>query len=86
MALKGLKDENNFKIDMESRDGLQDVEQEDPVLKDKRKLEARERPGTSGEEQVDGCSCHKRTIVTTTKEAAIFDRGHVVIDSTPVGK
>ena len=36
------------------KDRLQDVKQEDLVLRDKGKLAARERPGTSGKEQVDG--------------------------------
>ena len=49
-----LMDEDDFEIDMESRDLIQGVEQEDPALRDKRKLEAQERPGSSGEEQVDG--------------------------------
>ena len=81
-----LTDENHFEIDTGSCDWLQGIDQEDPVLKDERKLEAREGPGTLGEKQVDGCSCHKQTIVTTTKEAAIFYLGHVVIDFTPVGE
>ena len=38
-----------FEIVMQSRDGLQGVEQEDDTLRDERKLEAWERPGTSGE-------------------------------------
>ena len=41
-------DEDDFEIDTWSRDGLRDVEQDDPALRDKEKLEARERPGTSG--------------------------------------
>ena len=55
--------------------------QEDPVLKDEGKLASQERLGTSGEEQVDERSHHKQTVVTTMKEAAILDCGHVVIDS-----
>ena len=66
---------------MGSHDDLQGVKQEDAVLKDEEKLVAQERPGTSGEEQVDGCSRHKQTVVTITKEAAILDCGHMVIDS-----
>ena len=64
------------------RDKLQGVKQEDPVLKDEGKLATQERLGTSGEEQVDGHSHHKQTIVMTSKEAAILDCDHVVIDST----
>ena len=79
-----LTDEDDFEIDTGWCDKLQGVEQEDPILRNKRKLEARERPGTSREEQVDECSCHRLTIVMTTKEATIFDHVHVVIDSTPV--
>ena len=79
-----LMDEDDFEIDMGSQDGLQGVKQEDPALRDERKLEAQERPRILGEEQVDGCSHYKQAVVTTTKEAAIFDRGHMVIDSTPV--
>ena len=45
--------EDNFEIDIGSRDGLQGVKQEDSILKDKGKLAAQERPGTSGEEEVD---------------------------------
>ena len=41
-------DEDVFEIDLGSRDGLQGVEQEDPALRDKGKLEAQEGPGTSG--------------------------------------
>ena len=62
-----LINEDNFEVDTGSRDRLQGVKQEDPVLKDKRKLAAQEKPGTSGEEQVDGRSRHC---------------GHMVIDST----
>ena len=60
---------------------MQGVKQEDPVLKNEGNLAAQERPRTSGEEQVDGHSRHKQTVVTTTKKAPILDRGHVVIDS-----
>ena len=74
--------EGDFEIDTGSREVLQGVKQEDPVQKDERKLAVRERPGTSEEEEVDGRSRHKQTVVySTTKEAAIFDCGHVVIDS-----
>ena len=59
---------------------LQGVKQEDPILKKEGKLAAQERPGTSGEEQVDGGLRHERSVVVTTKEAAIFDYGHVEID------
>ena len=62
-------------------DKLQGVKQEDPDLKDEEKLAAQERPGTSWEEQVDERSRNKQTVITTTKEAAILDSGHVVIDS-----
>ena len=73
--------DDDFEIDTGSHDKLQGIKQEDPVRKNEGKLAAQERPGTSGEEQVDGRSPHKQTVVTTTKEAAIFDCGHVVIDS-----
>ena len=54
MAMETLMDEDNFEIDMGSRDRLQGVlQQEDPALRNERKLEAWERPGTSGKEQVD---------------------------------
>ena len=58
-----LMNEDDFEIDTGSRDGLQGVKQEDPVLKDKEKLAAREKPGTSGKEQVDGCSSHEQNVV-----------------------
>ena len=73
--------EDDFEIDTGLCDELQGVKQDDPVLKDEGKLAAQERLGTSGEEKVDGRSCHKRTVVTTKKEAAILDCGHVEIDS-----
>ena len=76
------RNEDNFEIDTGSRDGLQGIEQ-DLVLINGGKLAAWERPGTSGEEQVDGCSCHEQTVVTTAKEVA-FNCGNVVIDSAPV--
>ena len=79
-------DKDDFEIDMGSCDGLQGIEQEDPTLRNERKLEAWERPETSGKEQVDRHSCHERTVVTTTKEAVVFDCGHMVIDSTPVSE
>ena len=66
---------------MGSRDELQGVKQVDLVLKNEGKFAAQEQPGISGEEQVDRRSLHKQTIVTTTKEAAILDCGHVVIYS-----
>ena len=75
-----LMNEDDFEIDMGSRDELQDLKQ-DPVLKYKEKLAAWERPWTSGKELVDRHSHQKRTVVTTTKQAANFDCGHVVIDS-----
>ena len=77
-------DENGFEIGMGSHEGLQGGEQEDPALRDERKLEARERPGMSWEKEVDRRLRHDRTIVTTTKETAVFNCGHMVIDSTPV--
>ena len=46
--VKMLINEGDFEIDTGSRDGLQDVKQEDCVLKDEGNLAARERPGTSG--------------------------------------
>ena len=49
-------DKGDFEIDAGSQDGLQGIEQEDPALRNKWKLVALERAGTSGEEQVDGCS------------------------------
>ena len=58
-----LMNEDDFEIDTGSQDGLQGVKQEDPVLKDEGMVEARERPGTSGEEQVDIRSCDERTVV-----------------------
>ena len=73
--------EDDFEIDTVLCDELQGVKQEDPVLKDGGKLVAKERPGTSGEEQVDRHSLHKQTVVMTTKEAAILDCGHMVMDS-----
>ena len=44
-------------------------------------MAAQERPGTSEEEGVDGRSRYEQTVVTTTKEAALPDCGHVVTDS-----
>ena len=83
IAAETLMNEADFQIYTGSWDGLQGVKQEDFILKDEGKLAAREKPGTSGEEQqVDGSSRHKRTVVTTTKEATIFECGHMVIDST----
>ena len=41
-------DEDDFEIDMGSQNGLQDVEQENPTPRDEGKLEAWERPWTSG--------------------------------------
>ena len=55
--------------------------QENPIQKTREKLAALEKPGTSGEEQVDRRSRHEQIVVTTTKEAVIVDCGHVVIDS-----
>ena len=78
---KVTSNEDDFEIDTGLRDGMEGVKQEDPVQKDEGKLAARERPGTLGEKQVDGCFCHERTVVATTKEATIFNCGHVVIDS-----
>ena len=80
-----LMNEDNFEIDTGSCNRLQGLKQEDLTLKDGRNLEAWERPGTSGEEQVDERSRHERAIVRTTKEATVFDCNHVVIDSTSVG-
>ena len=47
------------------------------------KLAIRQSPWTSGEEQENGRSRLERTstVVTTTKGVAIFNGGHVVIDS-----
>ena len=86
MYVETLMDEDDFEIDTGSCDGLQSVEQEDPPLRNERKLEAWERPRTSGEKQVDGRLLHEWTVVMATKEAALFDHGHVGIDSTPVEK
>ena len=65
-----LIDEDNFETNTESQDRLQGIEQEDPTLRNKRKLEAQVHvgTGTSGEEQVDGLSRHERTVVPTTKK------------------
>ena len=50
--------EDDFEIDSGLRNGLPGVEQEDPALRrDEGKLEARERPGTSGEERVEMDVC-----------------------------
>ena len=68
--------EDDFEIDAGSRDRLQGILEKDPVLKEEVKLAARERPGTSETEQVDGRSRHERPVVTTMKEAAIFNSGH----------
>ena len=70
-----------WRQDRESWDGLQDVKQEDHILKDEGKLAAREKTGTSGEEQqVGGHSRQEQTIVTIMKVVSIFDCGHVIID------
>ena len=63
-----LLDENNFEINTESQDRLQGTEQEDPTLRNKRKLEAQVGTRTSGEEQVDGLSPYQRTVVPTNKK------------------
>ena len=77
-----LMKDDDFEIDTGSRDGLHGVKLEDPVLKDKGNLAARERPWTSVKKQIDGRSRHERTsTIATKKEAAIFDSGHMVIDS-----
>ena len=76
--------DDNFETNTKSCDWLQGLEQEDPTLRDERKLEAQERPGTSEEEQEDGHLCHKRFIITITIESSVFDRSHLVIDSVPV--
>ena len=63
-----LMNEDDFEIDTGSRDVVQGVKQEDPVLKDEEKLAARERQGPhTGEEQVDGRSRHKQTVVTNER-------------------
>ena len=72
-----LINEDDFEIDMGSRDGLHGVK-EDPVLKGEEKLASRERPWTSGKDHVDRHLRHEQTVVTTKKEAANFDYGHVV--------
>ena len=51
--------EDNFEVDTGSQDGMQGVKQEDPILKDKGKLAARERSWVSGEKQVDRRSRHE---------------------------
>ena len=58
-----LMNEDDFEIDTGSRDGLQGVKQEDPVLKVEGKLAAWEKPGTSGEDQVDGRLHYEQTVV-----------------------
>ena len=77
-------DEDYFEIDTGSHDGLQGIKQEDPAQETKGSWKPWKRSGTSGREQVDRCLHHERTIVTTTKEAAVFDDGHVAIDSALV--
>ena len=52
--METLMDEDDF--DTGKLDGLQNVEQEDPALRNEWKLAARERPRTSGEE-------HERTLL-----------------------
>ena len=74
-------DRDDFKTIMGSRDGLQGVEREDPALRNERKLKPQDESRFSGEAQVDGRSRHERTVVTTTKETAVFDCGHVVFHS-----
>ena len=51
-------DEDDFEIDTGSRYSLQGIGQDDPTLRDK-KLAARRRPVTSGEEHVDRHLLHK---------------------------
>ena len=63
-----LMNEDHFEIDTGSQVRLHSVKQEGPVLKDEGKLEVDGKPGTSGEEQVDRCSHHERTVVTTTNK------------------
>ena len=46
--LETLMDEDDFEIDTGSRSGLQGVEQEDPALRDERKMKAQEGPGSLG--------------------------------------
>ena len=73
--------ECDFEIDKGSRDGLHSVKQEDPILKDERKLVAQERQGPHAEEeQVGGCSCHKRTVVKNERRYHFYC-GNLVIDS-----
>ena len=45
--------EDNTEIETGSRDELRGVQLEHPALRDQGKLAAQERPGTSGEAQVD---------------------------------
>ena len=71
--------EDGLEIDTGSPDRLQGVEQEDFALRDQRKLEAWDRAGTSGKGQVDRRSRHKQANVAAPKEAAVFNRGHVVM-------
>ena len=54
-----LMEEDDLEIETGSRDELQGMQQEHPALRDQGKLAARERPGVSGEAQVDGHSRHK---------------------------
>ena len=48
-----LMDKADFEIDMQSLERLQGLQQQDQTLRDKEKLEAREKPGISEKEQVD---------------------------------
>ena len=78
MGAETLASEGDFEIDTELWDMLQGVKQEDCVLKDKEKLDARERPGTLGEEQVGARSRHKRTVVTNERNChfQLWPRGN----------
>ena len=63
-----LMEDDRLEIDIDTRsqNELLGVEQEDPALRHQGNLVARERLGTSGVVQEDGCSCHNCTVVANT--------------------
>ena len=64
-----------LKIDSGTRDLLQGINQEDPILKEEGSWWPRDLRGIAGRH-------HKQTVVATTNEAVVFDYGHVVTDFT----
>ena len=61
-----LKVKDNFENEMGSQARLQGVEEEDLSLRDKEKLPALERLGTSGKVRVNGCFSYEQTVVMSS--------------------